>query len=467
MKPPRDLREFLDLLKRHGELLVVADEVEPKFEVGEYLRQSDKESGPALLFEKVKGHSIRIAGNLVGTPRRLALAFGLQDAERLLPIYRKRRARKIAPRRVRSGPVKQVVVKEKKRIDLNTLGIPIYHEGDGGPYITCGVLTAKEPASGLRSMGLHRLQIKGRNRMGVHLSNPPISRFAAEAEKNGKALDIAISLGVQPVILLASIVSSPNEDKVAIASSLLGSPIDLVKCETVDAEAPAHAEVVIEGRILPKVREMEGPFGETSGYYFSDDSHVIEVTAITSRKDPIIQALHPTVHEVTLLGGPAGEAEMIQMLSQRGFAVKDLAISQSSNRAHVAIALHKNHEADPRQLLHFLLSGVPYIKHAVVVDDDVNVHDPEDVEWAIATRFQGDEDLVVIPNLKARVIDPSKKEGNFMTKMGLDATVPLRLRERFKRIGVPAEVRERVAQAILRFSQKRLNSKKVRGGSAD
>jgi 2,5-furandicarboxylate decarboxylase 1 len=255
--------------------------------------------------------------------------------------------------------------------------MPTYHEGDGGPYITCGVAIAKDPASGLRSMGLHRLHIKGKRKMGIHLSNPPIARFAAEAERNNQPLDVAISLGVHPVILLASIVSSPSEDKLAIASSLLGSPIRLVKCETVDAEAPADAELVIEGKILPGVRETEGPFGETSGYYFSDASHVIEVTAITCRKNPILQALHPTVHEVALLGGPAGEAEMIQMLRQKGFQVCDLAISRFSNRTHVALSLRKNHDSEPRQMLHLLLSGVPYIKHAVVVDDDVNGRDSQ------------------------------------------------------------------------------------------
>ncbi|TAK04594.1 UbiD family decarboxylase [bacterium] len=247
--------------------------------------------------------------------------------------------------------------------------------------------------------------------------------------------------------------TAPNEDKVAIASSLLGRPVELVGCDTVDAEAPAHAEVVIEGKILPHIREREGPFGETSGYYFSDDSHVIEVTAITCRKDPIIQALHPTAHEVSLLGGPAGEAEMIQMLRERGFMVEDLVISQSSNRTHVALSLRKSHDTDPRQLLYFLLSGVPYIKHAVVVDDDVNVRDPKDIEWAIATRFQGNEDLVAIPNMRARAIDPSKKGGDSMTKVGLDATVPIRARDRFKRIGVPREVREKVEKSIRQWTR--------------
>ena len=453
----KDLRQFLQVLQNRGELLSIEEEVDLRFELSEYLKQFDTIRGPALLFKNIKGHAMQIAGNLIGTKKRLAFAFGVQDEEKLLETFLKRRARKIEPKRVRSGPVKQVIVREEKQIDLTALPIPTYHEGDAGPYITCGIVTAREPASGLRSMGLHRLQIKGKTRMGIHLSNPPISRFAANAEKSGKPLDIAISLGVHPVILLASIVSSPSEDKVAIASSLLGSPIHLVRCETVDAEAPAHAEVVIEGKILPNVREMEGPFGEISGYYFSDNSHVIEVTAITRRKDSIIQALHPTVSEVSLLGGPAGEAEMIQMLRARGFAVRDLAISRSSNHAHVAVSLQKNHESDPRQLLHYLLSGVPYIKHAVVVDDDVDVHDAEDVEWAIATRFQGDRDLAVIPDLKARAIDPSKKEGNFMTKVGLDATVPLRLRERFRRISIPSRVREKVARTIRRLAGKRLN----------
>lgn len=450
MAQTKDLRHFLDLLKKNGELLSIGEEVDLRFEVSESLRQFDNIHGPALLFEKVKGHSMRIVGNLVGTRKRLALAFGLPSEEKLLETYQRRRVRKIEPKRVRSGPVKQIVIKEKRRVDLTFLAIPTYHEGDGGPYITCGVLTSKSPVSGLRSMGLHRLQIKGKNRIGIHLSNPPISRFAAEAEKIGKPLDVAISLGVHPIILLASIVSSPSEDKVAIASSLLRNPIPLIRCETVDVEAPAYAEVIIEGKVLPNVREMEGPFGETSGYYFSDNSHVIEVTAITGRKDPIIQALHPTVHEVSLLGGPAGEAEIIQMLRGRGFAVEDLAISQSSNRTHVTLSLRKSHESDPRQLLHFLLSGVPYIKHAVVVDDDVNVHDPKDIEWALATRFQGDKDLVVITGLRGRSIDPSMK-GDLMTKVGIDATVPLASRERLRRINVPAEVKERVARMIGRL----------------
>jgi len=207
--PSIDLRHFLGVLSRHGELLRVADEVDLRYEVCEFLRQADRACGPALSFERVKGHSMKVVGNLVGTKRRLALAFGLRNEDKLLEIYRKRRGARGKPRRVKDGPVKEVVLRNSKQVDLNALPIPIYHEEDAGPYITCGILTAKDPETGLRSMGLHRLQVKDSRRLGIHLANPPISRFVAKAEENNRPLDVAISLGVHPILLLASIVSSP------------------------------------------------------------------------------------------------------------------------------------------------------------------------------------------------------------------------------------------------------------------
>ena len=446
--PAHDLRQFLSLLQKHGELLTVSNEVDLRYEISEWLRQADRAQAPALSFERIKGHSMKVVGNLVGTKKRLALAFGLTHEEKLLETYRKRRGTAGKARRVKYAPVKEIALKNSKSIDLNSLPIPVYHEGDGGPYITCGVLTARDPETGSRSMGLHRLQVKDRRRLGVHLANPPISRFVARAEELNRPLPVAISLGVHPILLLASIVSSPSEDKVAIAGSLLGSPLALAKCETSDVDIPAHAEMVIEGRVLPNVREPEGPFGETSGYYFGDQSHVIEVTAITHRKDPILQALHPTSQEVALLCGPAGEAEIIQMLREKGFAVEDLVLSAAAGRTHVALSLRKRHDSDAKQMLHLVLAGVPYIKHAVVVDADIDVRDPQDLDWAIATRVQGDEDLVVMTGLRARSIDPSAKDGMLTAKVGIDATVPIAQRQRFRRISVPVEIKQSVAKHL-------------------
>src|SRR3970040_2499312 len=182
----KDLRQLHQCLQNRGELLSIEQEVDLRFELSDYLKQFDTIRGPALLFKNIKGHAMQIAGNLIGTKKRLALAFGVQDEEKLLDTFLKRRARKIEPRRARSGPVKQVIVREEKKIDLTALPIPTYHEGDGGPYIACGILIATSPSTGLRSMGLHRLQIKGKRKMGVHLSNPPISALAFETQRERK-----------------------------------------------------------------------------------------------------------------------------------------------------------------------------------------------------------------------------------------------------------------------------------------
>src|SRR3990170_3593570 len=173
----KDLRQFLQVLQNRGELLSIEEEVDLRFELSEYLQQFDTIRGPALLFKNIKGHAMQIAGNLIGTKKRLAFAFGVQDEEKLLETFLKRRARKIEPKRVRSGPVKQVIVREEKKIDLTALPIPTYHEGGGGPYIACGFLIPKTPPAGLRSMGLPLLQIREKRKRGFHLPTPPIAAF--------------------------------------------------------------------------------------------------------------------------------------------------------------------------------------------------------------------------------------------------------------------------------------------------
>jgi len=444
----RDLRHFLELLDKQGELLTVYEPVDLRYELGEFLRQLDHPSGPAVAFRNIKDHSMAVAGNLVGTRKRLALAFGLEAEDGLAEALSPKR--NLKPRSVKTGPVKEVVLKGPHRADLTTIPFPVYHEGDSNPYITCGVVTSKGPLDGARSMGLHRIEIKGPDRMGIHLSNPPIARFAQEAEERGKPLGIAISLGVHPLILLGSILFNPSADKTAVASSLMGSAIDLVPCATVAAEVPALAEVVIEGKILPGIRETEGPFGEITGYYHADESHVIEVTAITHRRDAIMQALHPTVHEVAVLIGPATELSILRLAREQGFPVREVAIRPSTNGTHAVLSIAKTHEAEATQLLHFLLAGVTHLKHAVVVDDDVDVTDPNDVEWAISTRLRADRGLVTLPAMKARSIDLIKDPDGLITKVGIDATAPINSGAVFTRISVPAKTKQTVARKLAR-----------------
>jgi len=445
----RDLRHFLDVLRQNGELFTLAEAVDLRYELGEFLRQLDNEGAPAVLFERVNRHSMRVAGNLVGTRRRLALAFDLENEDELYAALSPER--QLHPRRVKTGPVKEVVLKAPRHADLTSLPIPIYHGSDSNPYITCGVVTATGPLDGTRSMGLHRIEIKGPRRMGIHLSNPPIARFAREAEQARKPLGIAISLGVHPLILLASILFNPADDKTAVASSLMRSPIDLIPCETVAAEVPALAEIVIEGKVLPEAREKEGPFGEITGYYHTDESHVIDVTAITHRKDAIMQALHPTAREVAVLIGPTTEMAILRTARSSGFPIRQVAVRPSTNGAHAVLSIRKTHESEPKQLLHFVLAGIGSLKHAVVVDDDVDVESPDDVEWAVATRFRGDTGLVCMAGMRARSIDLVKDENGLITKVGVDATAPVNARGKFARIGAPGATQRAVAKKIARL----------------
>lgn len=444
----RDLRHFLEVLSRNGEVRTLTETVDPRYELGEFLRQLDRDDEPALLFEKVKGHTLRVAGNLVGTRRRLALAFDLESEDALYDALSPER--NLKPRRVENAPVKEVV-RKGRRVDLTSLPVPIYHAGDANPYLTCGVVTSRGPSDATRSMGLHRIEVKGPRRMGIHLSNPPIARFAREAEQAGKPLGVAVSLGVHPLVLLASILYNPTEDKTAVAGGLMRSALDLVPCETVGVEVPALAEIVIEGNILPGVREKEGPFGEITGYYHTDQSHVIEVTAITQRKDAIVQALHPTAREVALLIGPAVELAILETAHRNGFPVRRVAVHPATNGTHAVLAISKTHESEPRQLLHFVLAAVGSLKHAVVVDEDVDVTDPGDVEWAVATRFRGDTGLVRLTGMKARGIDLVKDSNGMIAKVGIDATAPLDTRKKFARIGVPEKTRRAVAGKIARL----------------
>ncbi|MBI2371428.1 MAG: UbiD family decarboxylase, partial [Deltaproteobacteria bacterium] len=258
-----------------------------------------------------------------------------------------------------------------------------------------------------------------------------------------------------PIVLLASIMRSAIGDKLEVAGALRGEPIELVPGETVSLEVPAGAEAILEGRILPHVREEEGPFGEVSQYYFSDVSHVVEITAITHRQQPVIQALHPTAREVSVLAGIPAEFEILRLLRAQGFAVEAVRISGGTSYPHAVFSIRQTKTGQARQALFVLLSSMGFIKHAVAVDEDVDLDDPRDVEWALATRVQADEDLVVLTGLVGSSVDPSAEARGVTAKVGVDATKPFRERERFERIGVPAEVRERARAVAARYLDRR------------
>jgi 2,5-furandicarboxylate decarboxylase 1 len=325
---------------------------------------------------------------------------------------------------------------------LRDLPIPVHHEKDSGAYITAGVLIAKNPETGVRNLSIHRLQVSGPNKLGILMLPRHLMRFYKMAAANRQPLEVAIAIGLDPLLLLASQALTPLDcDELDIAGSLYGKPIELVKGDSVDLEVPAQAEIVLEGRLLPELREMEGPFGEYPKYYGPASlKPVIELTAMTSRRHPIYQTIVPASMEHLLLGGIPREGGLLQLVKSAVPTTCGVYLTPGGVcRYHAVISIDKQNEGEAKNAIFAAFASSQEMKHVVVVDRDVNIYDPVDVEWAIATRCQAGRDVFVVSRALGNKLDPSSDDG-VSDKMGIDATVPLDADpERFEKIRIPGE----------------------------
>ncbi len=444
---PRDLRSFLEGLGE--DLLTIGEEVDPRFEAAAVLKEAEARGCPAVLFERVRGHpAVRIVGNVLGSRRRVARALGTSEAD-LLEVYRARRGEPVPAEPWEAGdpPAKEVI--HAGELDLPALLPALTHyERDAGPFITAGVVLARDPVTGVESMGVHRLMVKGGNRLGILLANPPLSRYHAAAEEAGRPLEVAVAVGVDPATLLAAVapVESVGPDKLALAGALRGAPVEVVPGETVAVDVPARAEFVLEGRVVPGLREPEGPLGENTGYYVETTSPVVEVGAVTHRRDPIYQALCPWSSEVDQLLSLVAGSELLLRLRAQFPAVTDLDLVPGTCGFVATVAVRRCRPAEVRRLMALALSLERRLKAVVVVGDDVDLRDPRDVAWALATRVQPDRDVLVLPGFEGYVIDPSVGPDGRTTKVGLDATGGSG--QAFERIAVPSAAAAR-ARSLL------------------
>jgi 2,5-furandicarboxylate decarboxylase 1 len=434
---PPDLRGLVDLLG--DDVLRIAEEVDPRFEAAAVLREAEASASPAVLFERIRGHpATRVVGNLLGARRRLARALGTPETD-LVDTYLARRSGTVPPVPWQTGdpPVKEVV--HAGDLDLpGLLPVLTHYERDAGPFITAGVVLARDPETGRQSMGVHRLMVKGGNRLGILLANPPLSRYHAAAEEADRPLEVAVAVGVDPATLVAAVapVESVGPDKLALAGALRGAPLELVPAETVALDVPARAEFVLEGRVLPGLREPEGPLGETTGYYVETRSPVVVVTAVTHRRDPLYQAICPWGAEVDQLLSLAAGSELLVRLRAQFPSVADLELVPGTCGFVAAVALGARRAGEVRRLMALAMSLERRLKAVVVVDEDVDIRNPRDLAWALATRLQADRDVLVLPGFEGYIIDPSVGPDGRTAKVGLDATRGEG--EAFDRIAVPA-----------------------------
>jgi 2,5-furandicarboxylate decarboxylase 1 len=435
--PVTTLREWLDDLARKDRLAIVRPGVALRFELAAIAKKLD--GVKATFFPRPDGHAVNVVSGLVSDRGWIAEAMGVGE-DRLLEKFHDAALNPVPWREVKSAPVQEHV---HRNVDLaKLLPLPTHNELDHGPYITAGIAITRNPRTRIQNVAIHRLELTGPNRLGALLLQRTTLYYQQMLEQDGKDLPIAIVVGVDPLTLLASQAIMPYDcDELAIAGALQGKPLDTVKCLTSDIRVPAEAEIVIEGRVLANVREPEGPFGEFPQYYGERaDRHVIEVDAVTHRTAPIYHTISGGGLEHLVLGAIPREATMLAHLRRSFPNVTDVSLSRGGTcRYHLYVQMKKRFEGEAKNVIMGAFSAHYDVKQVVVVDTDVNIHDPNEVEWAVATRSQADRDLMIVSNAQCSRLDPSAHNG-VGAKLGIDATIPLEAPEfRFKRIRIPGE----------------------------
>lgn len=443
------LRGFIERLKKLGEILTISVPLDPKYEISALLTELGKKESPALFFEKVKGHRLPVVSNLLGTKKRLALALGI-DPEKLFEEFPKRMGKEIPPKLTQDLSTKEVFYKGK-RLDLKQL-LPVltHYEKDSGPYITSGFSSARDPETGVIGRGLHRMELRGKDQLGISLLNPPLSEIYSKYKKMGQRMEIATVIGMAPLIFIASILKAPSGmDKLSLIGGIAGEPIPIINAPHVDLQIPAFAEIVIEGFIDPKGKEVDGILGESSGYYMGfSKSPTIQVTAVTLRKGAIYHAIVPWSLEVDNLLYLVHGLDFIPKMKKEIPSIREIRLVPGTFGSHAVMSLDTDHKGEIRRALSLALSFTN-IKKVVAVNTDINIDDDQELEWALATRFQADRDLLVMTQLRGQPIDPSAAEGFLTAKIGLDATKPKT--EGFEKVEAPEEVRKRILPVLQKF----------------
>jgi 2,5-furandicarboxylate decarboxylase 1 len=443
---PQDLRTFLDQVKRDNpeDFLVISRQVDPAFEITAITVKLEQEAKrrPIILFEKVRGTMFPVLTNLHAGRSRLAAAIHAKPNE-MQRVYLGAMENPISPKLVTKAPVKEVILNGDK-IDLYKLPQILHHQEDAGPYITAAISFAKDPNGDTWNCAYNRLMIKGRDTTSIHLTLAKhLWEFQRAAEAQGKALPVAFAIGVHPAIALGCLaIGSIDEDERAIMGGLLGEPLELVKCETSDLLVPGHAEMIIEGEILPHERTPEGPFGEFTGYSLGErQREVLKVRAITHRRDAIFQDITVGHLDHLMLSTTPIEANLYRAVRAMVPTVKAVRVPAPFT---CYVSIEQRISGQAKNAILAVLGADLYMKRVVVVDHDVDVFNDRQVNWAIATRCQPDRDIAVITNARGSDLDPSTKEDGNTAKWGVDATAKPSLASFTPRHRIPKEVWQRV-----------------------
>jgi 4-hydroxy-3-polyprenylbenzoate decarboxylase len=443
-----DLRDFLRVLEKEGELKRIPFEVDPVLEITEFADRSVKRGGPALLFERPKGSGVPAAINLFAGMRRmeLALEVGSVDeiAARISGFLDMRMPRGIVgklkmlprlaelgsffPRTVADGPCKEIV----RRENFSLFDYPILKcwPGDGGRFITLPLVFSVNPDTGKRNCGMYRMQIFDERTTAMHWQTHKqgAEHYRRMLKEGGrKRMDVAVALGGDPATIFSAVLPLPPDlDEMLFAGFLRGKPVEMVKCETCDVEVPAQAEIVLEGYLELGELRVEGPFGDHTGFYSLEDEYpVFHLTCITQRKRPV----YPT----TIVGPPPMEDFYMGKTIERMFLplmrlqlpeIRDIAMpAEGVFHNLILVAIRKSYPGHARKVMHAIwgLGQAMFSKCIVVVDEDVDVQDVREVAWKALNHIDPERDIEFVHG-PVDSLDHASRLPNYGSKMGVDAT---------------------------------------------
>jgi 2,5-furandicarboxylate decarboxylase 1 len=430
-----NFRGFLDRLRKAAELVDLHQPVDIRH-IATLVDQSDK----ALCFHNVIGYKIPVVSGIIRSKERAVMSMGCETFGEIEQKLATAIAKPIPPKHINGSPTREVVMTGDD-VDLFKLPIPMSSIYDGGPMITAGVVIAKDPELGFNS-GIYRFIVKEKALTGIDIVTPNNMRlFAQRAFERKEPLPISISIGTHPFEIAGSGFRAPlGVDEMSIAGGLRGEAVQLAPCSTIEMPYIADAEIVLEAEILPTGWTWpEGRFGEFTrlmgGLHWNP---LVRIKAIAMRKDAIYYSLHMP-WENTWLAAPTRYTAIRQALKTANVQVTGLNVTLGGCAFwHAVVQIKKAAAGDGKNALLAALS-VMDLKHVVVIDDDIDINDPNDVEWAIATRVQGDRDIVIVPGARAKPLDPSLLQGAGVvpigTKVGIDATIPEHIpKEHYERI---------------------------------
>lgn len=452
----KDLRDWIATLESHDLLHRVEKEVDVR-DCPEMIAENYKQ---ATLFEDIDGYNFPLIANAISSRKMMALALETEESK-ILSEYGKRIAKPIPPKFLRNSKgarcQEEVLALKESDVDLTALPILLQHEFDGAPYISAGMLVAKDPESGDYNIGIYRLMFRKVNELGINITAPHRLRwFYQKAYDKGKSLEVAVCLGLHAVDHLAAVTTSPEGvDELSIWGGLQKAPIPMVKCKTLDLFVPEHSEIILEGRMDPiGWVEPEGMYGEFPGTYSGMRKNpVVKIQAITSRKKAIYQsATHGGTHLAytdffVLI--PQIELSIREALRNAGINVMQVRMVPESAGMMCYVSINVRAKGDSRNAIYVILSSSRqnFPKYCIVVDSDIDVFDDEAVMWALSTRTQPKEDTVILEGMRI----PSSSDPSLigpapysMSKMGIDATVPVDAdKSRFRHSRPPSIVKSR------------------------